>query len=454
MKFDDFLNIEKNNLIEIDNITDYVIAGVQNYGKGILNKRNVKGSELTMRKYQLIKENQLMWCKVDTKNGAFGVTKREHIGSLASTNMCLANIKTKIVLPDFLQLLFSLDWFYNWITEKSTGTTNRQYLTPPQILELIEIPDFTIAEQKEFIRKHSAFTNGGLSEELKIQQTHLQQLRQAILQEAVQGKLTKQNKADEPADKLLQRIKAEKQKLIAAGKLKKEKELPPITKAEIPFELPKGWVWCRVGEITLNVDYGTSEKAFSYGEVPVLRMGNVQDGELVFSNLKYVRKSIKDLPRLFLKNKDLVFNRTNSFELVGKSGVYYGKEEAYTLASYLIRVTIPNDFISTEFANYYINSKICRETQIEPQITQQTGQANFSGSKLKNILFPLPPLSEQQRIITKVQQLLQMTNQLQQQVAHNQTQAKQLLQAVLKEAFTKKAVVYEQDELLTLAAEQ
>ena len=65
----------------------------------------------------------------------------------------------------------------------------------------------------------------------------------------MQGKLTQQNKDDEPADKLLQRIKAEKQKLIATGKLKKEKELPPITENEIPFELPKGWVWCRLGEI-------------------------------------------------------------------------------------------------------------------------------------------------------------------------------------------------------------
>src|SRR6185369_15642434 len=107
MKFAEFLNIEKNNLIHIDNSLNYIIAGVQNYGKGILNKRNVKGAELTMRKYQLIKENQLMWCKVDTKNGAFGITKKEHIGSLASTNMCLANINTKKILPDFLQLLFT-----------------------------------------------------------------------------------------------------------------------------------------------------------------------------------------------------------------------------------------------------------------------------------------------------------------------------------------------------------
>lgn len=113
-----------------------------------------------------------------------------------------------------------------------------------------------------------------LNNELEFQQTHLQQLRQAILQETVQGKLSepgfarlkdnkmkgskkilsssnpKNHSSDEDAAQLLQRIKAEKQKLIAAGKLKKEKELPPITEDEIPFELPKGWVWCRLGEVS------------------------------------------------------------------------------------------------------------------------------------------------------------------------------------------------------------
>ena len=89
-----------------------------------------------------------------------------------------------------------------------------------------------------------------LDKELDQQQTYLQLLRQTILQEAVQGKLTKQDPTDEPATELLKRIKAEKEKLIKAGKLKKEKELPPITEDEIPFELPEGWGWCRLEEVT------------------------------------------------------------------------------------------------------------------------------------------------------------------------------------------------------------
>src|SRR5205814_84561 len=87
-----------------------------------------------------------------------------------------------------------------------------------------------------------------ITSELTTQQTLITQLRQSILQEAVQGKLIKQNKNDEPASELLKRIKAEKEKLIKQGKLKKEKPLPPITENEIPYQLPEGWVWCRLGE--------------------------------------------------------------------------------------------------------------------------------------------------------------------------------------------------------------
>src|SRR5207253_2944822 len=137
-----------------------------------------------------------------------------------------------------------------------------------------------------------------------------------------------------------------------------------ITEDEIPFELPEGWAWCRLGELAISVDYGTSEKATITGDVPILRMGNVQEGRVVLTNLKYVSRTIKDLPRLFLKSRDIIFNRTNSYELVGKCGIFECEDGEYTLASYLIRVSIPLKFISVDYVNYYINSNICRITQI------------------------------------------------------------------------------------------
>ena len=116
-------------------------------------------------------------------------------------------------------------------------------------LEKVEVPDVSFERQLEIVDEFERLEviNKRLLTELDQQQTYLQLLRQTILQEAVQGKLTKQDPTDEPATELLKRIKAEKEKLIKAGKLKKEKELPAITEDEIPFELPEGWVWCRLG---------------------------------------------------------------------------------------------------------------------------------------------------------------------------------------------------------------
>jgi type I restriction enzyme S subunit len=270
--------------------------------------------------------------------------------------------------------------------------------------------------------------------ELTHQLDLVKQLRQSFLREAMQGKLVPQNAEDEPASELLKRIKAEKEKLAAEKKLKKEKELAPIKLENIPFEIPESWVWCRLGEIANNIEYGTSEKAeMSAEHIPVLRMNNIQDGRIDLRNLKFVKSTIIDLPKLFLKHGDLLFNRTNSYELVGKSGVYHGEDNIMTFASYLIRVQLAKN-IAVDFINAYINSSLCRNSQLEPDIIQQNGQANFNGTKLKNIICPLPPLPEQRRIVAKLDQLMQTCDTLEGSIKESRQQNERLLEEVLREA--------------------
>jgi len=267
---------------------------------------------------------------------------------------------------------------------------------------------------------------------------NLKNLRQSILQEAVQGKLVPQNPNDEPASELLKKIKAEKEKLIKEGKIKKEKPLPEIKTEEIPFEIPKNWKWVRFEEILYSCEYGTSERAFATSdEIPVLRMNNIKDGRIIYNDLKYIHHQCKDLPRLFLENDDLLFNRTNSFELVGKTGVFKVTNEKYTFASYLIRISSNKKLLISDFINIYMNSSLFRKYQIEPLIIQQCGQANVSGSKLKNCLIPIPPLAEQKRIVEKVDELMKLCDELEQQIAESKTNTEKLMQSVLQEAFKK-----------------
>ena len=310
-------------------------------------------------------------------------------------------------------------------------------------LHLIEELNWPVEYKKIcYVFFNLQFNSIGLSTELTHQLTLVKQLRQSLLREAMQGKLTADFRSAHPeltegensAQALLEKIKAEKKQLIKDGKLKKEKELSPVGEDEIPFEIPEGWVWCRLGEIAYNIEYGTSEKAdLNSANIPVLRMNNIQNGKIVLDNLKYVKHTIKDLPKLYLFNNDLLFNRTNSWELVGKSGVYKGQNFVMTFASYLIRIQFIEQ-ISVDFINSYINSSFCRESQLEPHIIQQNGQANFNGTKLKNIITPLPPLSEQQAIVSKLDELMRTCDELEASIRTSQQQNEMLLREVLREA--------------------
>jgi type I restriction enzyme S subunit len=108
---------------------------------------------------------------------------------------------------------------------------------------------------------------------------------------------------------------------------------------------------------------------------------------------------------LYLKPGDLLFNRTNSYELVGKTGIFWAEANRYSYASYLIRIRAYDFAADSEYLNHFMNSQPCRVTQIEPQIVQQNGQANFNGTKLQSICVPLPPLPEQSRIVATVASL-------------------------------------------------
>ena len=125
----------------------------------------------------------------------------------------------------------------------------------------------------------------------------------------------------------------------------------------------------------------------------MLRMNAIRDGKVILEESKFVTSTIPDLPRLYLKNVksgDILFYRTNSFELVGKSGVFNGPDDKFTFAAYLIQGSLLLDLLP-EFVTVAMKAKYYRKTQIEPEVTQQCGQANFNGTKLRHSLIPIPP---------------------------------------------------------------
>ena len=225
------------------------------------------------------------------------------------------------------------------------------------------------------------------------------QIRQTILDLAIRGELVPQDPTDEPASVLLERIRAEKEQLIKDKKLKREKkDSQPIDEA--PFELPEGWVWCRLKEVTTELKYGTSEKSSLEGKIPVLRMGNITtNGTIDYSNIVFSSNE-EDIKEFLLTKGNLVFNRTNSSDLVGKTAIYRGEMPAI-FAGYLIKIALLR--VNPEYTNLVMNSSYYRKWCYSVK-SDAVNQSNINAEKLSNLLISLPPLAEQHRIVQKIEQ--------------------------------------------------
>jgi len=165
--FNTFLRKAIIQTIQIEDEKEYSILGVRAYGMGAYINRTIEGKFLKMKKYQQAKENHLFWCKVDTKNGAFGVVHKNLSHAVASTNMTFAEIDTNKVSVDFLQLLFSIKGIMQYLDSFVTGTTNRKYIKPSQLLNEIKIPLPPLSEQKHLIGNY--YENIKEIEKLKLQ---------------------------------------------------------------------------------------------------------------------------------------------------------------------------------------------------------------------------------------------------------------------------------------------
>ena len=232
-------------------------------------------------------------------------------------------------------------------------------------------------------------------------------MQKSLLQWAIQGKLVEQRPEEGTAEKLYQQIQEEKQRLVKKGKIKKEKPLPEIAEDEKPFEIPGSWKWVYVGSVCTNIQYGSSQKSSTAGKMIVLRMGNLQNGKVVYDKLVYTldEQEIRKYP---LQAGDLLFNRTNSKELVGKTAIYKGEYPAI-YAGYLVRITPV--LLNSDYLNFVMQTQYYW-TYCQTVRSDAIGQSNINAEKLKRFAFPLPPLAEQKRIVDKLEKLLPLCERL------------------------------------------
>lgn len=266
-----------------------------------------------------------------------------------------------------------------------------------------------------------------------------EKLRSSFGNDAVRGLATQFQEHGPTGQGLLSEVSSRRR-----GRVSRRRREASPPGASLGVEIPSHWTVASIDQLCWDIQYGSSAKAHiqkSEGDVPVIRMGNIRQGRIDMTDLKYLPARHDDLKTLMLTDGDLLFNRTNSAELVGKSAVYRSSIGLATFASYLIRCRIIEG-VEPDWVNLVINSAVGRQ-YVRSVLSQQVGQANVNGAKLAAMPIPLPPHSEQVLILEHINSQFQILDDLGVSFAALSSKGNNLHRALLADAFAGRLV--EQD---------
>ncbi len=317
-------------------------------------------------------------------DGDFKVSKWPGKKGLLNQRVCKINHYSKLYNRGFLFLC--LQPYLNAINEETSSITVK-HLSSKTINE-IPLPLPPLPEQRAIVAKieqlFSELDNGIAN--LKKAKEKLEIYRQAVLKKAFEGELTNTNNIE----------------------------------------------WVTLDEVCDDVEYGTSSKSKDKGLVPVLRMGNIQNGQINWEDLKFTSDK-EEIKKYRLNNGDVLFNRTNSPEHVGKTAIFKGEREAI-FAGYLIRIHYDKGIVNGYYLNYFMNCHIAKKYGNKVK-SFGVNQSNINGTKLKSYPFPNISLEEQERIVKEIETRLSVCDSVLANINEGLEKAEALRQSILKKAF-------------------
>ena len=336
---------------------------------------------------RLCKEDDILIVWDGARAGLIGTGVK---GALGST---LCNIRFDDINKKFMYYYFLSK--YDLINSNTKGTGIPH--VDPSYLDTLVLSIPPLKEQQRIVdRIESLFEKLDKAKELiEEARDDFEKRKSAVLEKAFRGELTKEWRKESYINSNLMELL-----LNQNNKLKKNFTFSEATEL---FELPNQWNWIKLKDCCEKFKYGTSAKSKEEGKVPVLRMGNLQEGKLDWTNLVYTSDE-EEIKKYELISGDLLFNRTNSPELVGKTSIYEGEREAI-YAGYLIRVRTLEG-IDSRFVNYFMNSIFAKHRCMEVK-SDGVSQSNINAEKLGDFDIPLPPTEEQKEIVRILDKLLE-----------------------------------------------
>ena len=377
----------------------------------------------------LVKSGDLVISGINVEKGALAIyTGEEDV--LASIHYSAYEFDAEKIDIDYLKWFLKSNIFRKLLL-KQTGSGIKKEIKAKHLLPIeIQLP--SLKQQHEIVQQIQGVANyiEEVNRQIQQQAKYAEMLRQSILQQAVEGKLCEQDPNDEPASVLLEKIKAEKERLIAEKKIKKQKPLPPINDEEKPFALPKGWEWCRVGALCESSLGKMLDKKKNKGQLrPYLRNLNVQWFKFNLSDVLEMRFTDEEKERYTVKYGDVVICEGG---YPGMGAIWENTENIY------FQKALHRNRFFFEGMNYYFLYylySIFYNGKLKKYYTGM-GIQHLTGKSLANIPIPVPPLAELQRIVKKVEILFQLLDKLEQEISNAKLYASVLIEAVLQEAFS------------------
>ena len=396
------------------------------------------------------------------------IGKTALVGSHAQ-GLAFSNHMTRVrfnpaVVPKFGAYQLHYLWMARYYLHRCVKHVNQASISSRDFARSIPVIVPPAAEQHRIVAKieklFSELDKG--IESLKTARAKLNVYRQAVLKHAFEGKLTAQWREEnkdklETPEQLLARIKQEREaryerqlqewkaavkeweesgksgkKPQRPKKLSKVTDLPHEVTAKLSL-LPESWMWEKLGWMTCGVEYGTAAKSATTGRVPVLRMGNIQNAKFDWTDLVYTSDD-NEVAQYLLHDGDVLFNRTNSPELVGKTAIYKGDRSA-VFAGYLIRVNHLRAVVDSRYLNLFLNSHVARQHGNTVK-TDGVNQSNINGAKLSSYPFPYCSIEEQREIASILEKTLSVLDETEADIIQELQKADALRQSILKKAFS------------------
>ena len=320
--------------------------------------------------------------------------------------------------------------------KKNIKSTAQETITVQNVREIcIPLPPLYIQDQIVQKLEQLSESKESLLSQAEYQFNYTKKMREALLQEAIRGELVSQNEFDEPASVLLEKIKAEKERLIKEKVIKKSKYLPVITDEEKPYELPDGWEWVRLGELVSKIGSGSTPKGGSkvykeYG-IKFIRSQNVYNDGLRLDDIAFISEETHEkMKGTQVFPNDLLLNITGGS--IGRCSLISKDFDTANVNQHVSIIRLIKGLNPRYFHKALISTYI--QTLI---MDVQVGMSREGLSKEKIELFPvpLPPLAEQDRIVTKLDELMVHCDLLEVKAKEIKNHTTKLFESSLKEAF-------------------